>query len=184
MMGKDKKVDDNNVKNEQDLTLLLDSIQNDINRQVQIITTIDTKASILIALNAGILVITFRDTLSLVQILFSIVSIIIVVVGQVLIKQCLNSLGHIDFSSGLIKAYSLILFNPLAIFGIILYAIGVLFWLYALSKLDLSYAYPFLALTYVLVALAGWFFLNENISLIRWIGIIVICIGVVLISRS
>lgn len=113
-----------------------------------------------------------------------IISIIVVVAGQILIKKCLNNIGDIDFASGFISAYLKIFLNPLALLGIFLYALGVLFWVYALSKLELSYAYPFLALTYVLVALSSTIFLHEHISMIRWIGIITICFGVILISKT
>jgi drug/metabolite transporter (DMT)-like permease len=113
-----------------------------------------------------------------------IISVIIVVAGQVLIKRGLNDFCDLDFSSGLVVAYMKIFLSPFVILGIALYFIAVLFWLYALSKLDLSYAYPFLALTYVLVALASLFFLHEHISILRWIGILAIFFGVILISRS
>lgn len=118
-------------------------------------------------------------------IVFSIaMSILAVVAGQVLIKKGLNSLGSIDYASGIISAYVKMLLCPSVIGGIFLYGTGVIFWLYVLSKLDLSYAYPFLALTYVLMALCSAVFFHEHISLIRWIGIATICIGIFLITRT
>jgi multidrug transporter EmrE-like cation transporter len=53
-----------------------------------------------------------------------------------------------------------------------------------LSRVHLSFAYPILALGYVLTALCSWYLFNEAISPTRWAGIIVICVGVVLVSRS
>lgn len=64
------------------------------------------------------------------------------------------------------------------------YAVSILLWMSVLSKVEVSYAYPFLSVGYVLSAVAGYAFFNENISPIRIIGIVVICIGVILISRS
>ena len=53
-----------------------------------------------------------------------------------------------------------------------------------LSKVEVSYAYPFLSIGYILATLIGYFWLAEQLSLIRVIGMIIICIGVFLISRS
>lgn len=64
------------------------------------------------------------------------------------------------------------------------YAVSILLWMSVLSKVEVSYAYPFLSVGYVLSAVAGYAFFNENISPIRIVGIVVICIGVILISRS
>lgn len=64
------------------------------------------------------------------------------------------------------------------------YAISILLWLSVLSKVEVSYAYPFLSVGYVVASVAGYFFFSENLSPIRIAGIIVICIGVFLISRS
>ena len=113
-----------------------------------------------------------------------VMSMLLGVVGQLLIKKGLNVLGGIDFSSGLIAAYSKIFFSPFVALGISLYFLGVFFWLYALSKVELSFAYPFVSLSYVLVVVLSWLFLGESISLVRWAGVIVICFGVFLISRS
>ena len=64
------------------------------------------------------------------------------------------------------------------------YSVSILLWMSVLSKVEVSYAYPFLSVGYVLSAVAGYAFFNENISPIRIVGIVVICIGVILISRS
>jgi drug/metabolite transporter (DMT)-like permease len=112
------------------------------------------------------------------------ISVIVVVAGQVCIKKGLNSLEDIDFASSILLAYLKIFLSPFVVLGISLYIIGVFFWLYALSKVDLSYAYPFTALSYVLVAFLSSFLLGEQISAIRWTGIIGICLGVLLISRG
>ncbi len=55
---------------------------------------------------------------------------------------------------------------------------------YTLMKVDLSFAYPFVALSYVIIIITAWLFLGENISLLRLVGVLVICLGVFLISRS
>ena len=104
--------------------------------------------------------------------------------GRYLLRKDLTSLGNLDFSAALVGSFIKIFFSPLVILGISLYFLGVFFWLYALSKVDLSFAYPFVSVSYVLVVLLSWFVLGESISYLRWIGVILICSGVFLISRS
>ncbi|MFX0203081.1 MAG: EamA family transporter [Candidatus Hodarchaeota archaeon] len=106
------------------------------------------------------------------------------VVGQLLIKRGLNSLGYLDFSINFISSYLKIFFSPYVFLGCIIYFLAMCFWLYALSKVDLSFAYPFVALSYVLILVVSWGFLGESISLIRWSGVLIICFGVLLVSRS
>ena len=111
-------------------------------------------------------------------------SVIMIVIAQLFVKRGLNLLGTVEFSTGITRAYFKIFSSPLIIIGIIVYTIAVFFWLFGLSKVDLSFAYPFLALSYVLVILASLVILGEYISPLRWIGLAVICIGVLIISRS
>lgn len=64
------------------------------------------------------------------------------------------------------------------------YAISIILWMSVLSKVEVSYAYPFLSIGYVVASIAGYFFFAESLTPIRIVGILVICIGVFLISRS
>ena len=70
--------------------------------------------------------------------------------------------------------------------GLLCYAFSLFFWMYAISRLELSFAYPMLSLSYVLVYLVAsyWPLLGEQISPIRGAGIAIIIYGVYLISRS
>jgi drug/metabolite transporter (DMT)-like permease len=125
----------------------------------------------------------FKET-KMNAILTIIVSVCLAVTGQTIMKKALNSMGNIDFSSGLISSYMRIFFSPLFLFGSLFSALSIFFWIYSLTKMDLSYAFPFLSLSFVLVTLISWIILGENVPLLRWIGVSVICIGVFLISRS
>lgn len=113
-----------------------------------------------------------------------IVAVIIGIGGQLLIKKGLNSIGDLDFSGHFIGSYLKIFSSPYNISGVLIYFSSAFFWLYGLSKVNLSYAYPFLALSYVLILLGSWAFLGENITLLRWIGVFVICFGIFLVYKS
>ena len=120
--------------------------------------------------------------MSVIAVLF--IAMALAVSGQMFVKQGLNLLSPIDFSSGLVATYARIFLSPWVLLGSLLYFASVFFWIYALTKVELSYGFPFLALSYVLITLAACLFLGEKISLLRWIGVAVICIGVFLVSRS
>ena len=111
-------------------------------------------------------------------------AVILVVAGQTLAKLGMKTIGNIDTSGGLVEFYLKAFLNPYIFMGTLLYGSAVFFWLYVLSKVELSYAYPFLALTYILVILAAWLVLGESIPILRWIGLFVICIGVFLVAKS
>jgi multidrug transporter EmrE-like cation transporter len=74
--------------------------------------------------------------------------------------------------------------SPLMMGGLMLYGVGALSWIMVLSRMNLSYAYPFLALNFVLVALVSKVVLGEAIPLMRWVGIAFICAGIVAIANS
>jgi multidrug transporter EmrE-like cation transporter len=68
--------------------------------------------------------------------------------------------------------------------GMLCYAASVCVWLAALSKAPVSTAYPMLSLGYVVVAAVSVLWLGETLSAAKLAGIALICVGVVLVSRS
>ena len=68
--------------------------------------------------------------------------------------------------------------------GLGVYAIGIGSWMLCLSYLDLSYAYPFTGLNYVMVLGASWLLFHEEPSFQRIVGVLVICLGVALIPSQ
>jgi len=112
------------------------------------------------------------------------IAIVFSVISQLLIKAGLNTLGNINLSQGFTSFYLKIFLSPWVIMGIVAYTIAGFFWLYSLTKVDLSFAYPFLALSYVMILLFSRVFFYESVSLLRWAGVLVICLGVILVSRS
>jgi drug/metabolite transporter (DMT)-like permease len=112
------------------------------------------------------------------------ISVTIGVIGQLIVKKGLNLLGNLDFSVGLIRTFLRIFYSPYVILGSLVYFFATFFWLYGLAKVDLSFAYPFLALSYMLVILTSWLFLSETIPFARIVGVLVICFGVFLVAKS
>jgi drug/metabolite transporter (DMT)-like permease len=74
--------------------------------------------------------------------------------------------------------------NPIVITGFSLYVISVIAWLLVLAKLAVSFAYPFVSLGFVLIAVYAHFGLHEPLSTFRIVGISLIFAGVLLVAKS
>jgi multidrug transporter EmrE-like cation transporter len=74
--------------------------------------------------------------------------------------------------------------NVNVVVGLGIYALSLVFWLTALSRVDLSYAYPFASLSYAVMLVASWKLFGENLSFPRLLGTLLIIIGVLVISRT
>jgi len=74
------------------------------------------------------------------------------------------------------------IFSPWVMLGITLLIIWLLSRMALLSWADLSYVIPVTALAYVASAITGHFFLNEKITLTRWMGTLFIVAGTVLVG--
>lgn len=68
--------------------------------------------------------------------------------------------------------------------GCFAYGLSLLFWLYVLSKMELSKAYPMVSLGYVFAMILGYLFLHETINFAKIVGICLIIVGVIFISRG
>ena len=74
--------------------------------------------------------------------------------------------------------------TPVLLLGGFLYALSFYFYLNALTALDFSKAAPAMSVSYVMVVLAGQFLFHENVTAIRWAGVVLVILGVFFISRS
>jgi drug/metabolite transporter (DMT)-like permease len=113
------------------------------------------------------------------------ISVILSMVGQLILKRGMSDLGPVSFTNrGLPEIIWAIATDPFIIVGMVIYAVSVLYWLVGLSRVPLSYAYPFISLSYVLILGASFFLLGEHLSLLRISGVLVICLGVLLVAFS
>jgi len=74
--------------------------------------------------------------------------------------------------------------NPLFLSAVALYILGFVIWLIVLSKLELSFAYPILALSYCFVPFLSHRLFGEEVSPMRWVGVGIICFGVCVVGLS
>jgi multidrug transporter EmrE-like cation transporter len=106
--------------------------------------------------------------------------------AQLLLKVAARGLAHFsDFGLQTALGSVLILSRSWAFWlGMLCYGSSVCVWLAALSKAPVSTAYPMLSLGYIVVAAVSVIWLGETLSLPKVAGIALICVGVVLVSRS
>lgn len=105
------------------------------------------------------------------------------VTGEVLLKIGIN---HVTSQVGAFSLDPRILWATFTdwrvILGFALVFGGAIFWLGVISRVDLSFAYPLLALNYVIILIPSRILLNESVSPIRLIGAFIIVIGVIVIT--
>jgi multidrug transporter EmrE-like cation transporter len=77
-----------------------------------------------------------------------------------------------------------IAFNPFVMVGLFLYFSSAAVWLLVLSRVQVSFAYPFVALGVALTALLGRFFFNDTFSAAKIVGTLLIMSGVIVMSRA
>jgi multidrug transporter EmrE-like cation transporter len=105
--------------------------------------------------------------------------------AQIVLKQGMRTIGDFAFTlANLVPVGIRVASNPFVLLGIGFYGISVVVWLMVLSRVDVSYAYPMLSVGYIVAALAGKALFNEPVDAVRWLGIITICFGVYLITRT
>ena len=74
--------------------------------------------------------------------------------------------------------------NPWVLGGLSLYFAGALVWLLVLAKVDVSYAYPFVGLGFILTMVLGRMVFGELVTVPRLFGTLLVALGVVLIART
>jgi multidrug transporter EmrE-like cation transporter len=106
-------------------------------------------------------------------------------ISQMLLKQGMNSIGKFEFSGGsLWSVFPLVALNPYVVGGLAVLVFSMGLHLMALSRVELSFAYPFLSVSYVLVLLAGYLWFGEAINASRIVGVGLICVGTFFVARS
>ena len=106
-------------------------------------------------------------------------------ISQMLLKQGMNTIGKFEFNGGsLASMFPVVALNPYVIGGLAVLVFSMGLHLMALSRVDLSFAYPFLSVSYVLVLFAGYFWFGEAINSARMLGVALICVGTFFVARS
>ncbi len=116
------------------------------------------------------------------SLLLIIFTVIINTSGQFIVKTGVNRLGFVALSDPHMIFRALT--SWLVILGFVIYFASAIIWISILSRAELSWAFPILSLSYVLTAILSPVFLHESFQPQRLIGILVICLGVFLVTKT
>jgi multidrug transporter EmrE-like cation transporter len=106
-------------------------------------------------------------------------------VAQLALKASVTDMGPISITMDTaLPVLSRLAVEPWLWLGFFCYGLSIVVWILALSRIDVSIAYPMLSIGYIVNALAAWALLGETLNTHRVVGIGVIIIGVVILTRS
>lgn len=113
--------------------------------------------------------------------LWALISILLGAIAQYLLKI---GMAHVNYELGFKHLFRDVISNLPLWGGISCYGLSMVFWLYVLSKMELSKAYPMVSLGYVFTLIIGYFLLNESINTFKIVGILLIVCGVYFITKG
>jgi multidrug transporter EmrE-like cation transporter len=120
------------------------------------------------------------------SLLFLIVSVSLAAAGQLTLKSAMNEIGRIGAAEAAAATQTLLRAakEPRLWAGLALFGVSALFWLVVLSRVPLSFAYPFVGVSYVAVVTISRLVLHEHVPALRWLGVGVVALGIALVGFS
>lgn len=115
-----------------------------------------------------------------------ITSVSLAVAGQLTLKSAMAKVGRIGTAevSAPVATVKKVAREPLLWAGLFLFGLSALFWLVVLSHVPLSVAYPVVGLSYILIVVFSRFALHESVPMLRWLGVLVVAVGIGIIGLS
>jgi len=114
-------------------------------------------------------------------------SVVLAGFAQITLKTGVNHVteasggGELHMNADSLKS---LLSSPIIWGGLVLFGLSAIVWLFALSRASLSFAYPFAALSYVLIVLFSVLVLHEDVPVLRWVGVGFIVTGILLVAQT
>jgi uncharacterized membrane protein len=114
-------------------------------------------------------------------------SVVLAGIAQITLKTGVNHVtdaaggGELHMNAENLKS---LLSSPIVWGGLLLFGLSAIVWLFALSRASLSFAYPFAALSYVLIVLFSVLVLHEDVPVLRWVGVAFIVTGIMLVAQT
>lgn len=105
-------------------------------------------------------------------------------VGQMILKIGMNQVGAVQINNGIVQSFFKMFTNPYVIGGLGFFGLNAFLWLIVLSREKLSFAYPMVAFAYIVTILLSKYVLHEDVPPLRWVGLSVIIVGILLIAKS
>ena len=113
-----------------------------------------------------------------------ILTIVLTVYGQMILKYRMDTVGELPHDMiAKTRTLFLLVFDPLIFSGLVAAFLASLAWMAAVSRFDLSHAYPFMSLNFVLVLLLSAWLLNEPMTIPKMVGVTLIVLGTIIASQ-
>lgn len=106
------------------------------------------------------------------------------VIGQLTLKKGIGNVGVITLSGLHWGLVLLMLKQPFIVLGFCCYFLSAGLYMVVISQVPLSLAYPLVSIGYILVVFFSRIFFHEQVTVWRWLGVFLICTGVILVARS
>lgn len=117
--------------------------------------------------------------------IFILITVVLNAASQLLMKTGMAQVGKAELSgSQIFTLLSAAAFNPFIILGLATMTASMATHLLSLSRFDVSFAFPFLSLAYVIVLAWGYFVLGEAVNLMRVAGVAIIVAGTIVLANS
>jgi uncharacterized membrane protein len=121
--------------------------------------------------------------MSLVAVLIALCCQMLIVVGQLFLKHAMNTAGAERADTAELRAAKRKAMRDFAL-GVGCMACWFFLWLGLLNRYDISKLFVFEGLNPALMATAAWLILKERMSVNAWIGLILVCVGITIVSSS
>jgi multidrug transporter EmrE-like cation transporter len=124
------------------------------------------------------------DWKSIMNFLYILATVLFTVYGQLVVKWQVAQAGAYPLATSERLNFLLkLLLNPWIISGVAAGFFALLCWMIAMTRFDLSYAYPFMSLAFVFVLILSLIFFHEIVIMLKMIGVMLIVVGIIIGSR-
>ena len=110
-------------------------------------------------------------------------SVVVAAIAQLTLKHGMNQVGVLDIGQP-VQAARRALTNVFVWAGLAIFVVSAASWVVVLSKTSLSFAYPFVSITYVVILLFDGWVLHEGVPSLRWLGVALIIAGIFVVSTT
>lgn len=121
----------------------------------------------------------------LIEHLFIFSTIVFTVYSQLIMRWRVSEAGPLPHNLSDKLGYVItLLLNPWVMSGIVATFLAGVSWMLAMTKFEISYAYPFISLNYLLVLAAGFLLFNETLSAAKLAGSALVIVGIIVIAKG
>lgn len=104
--------------------------------------------------------------------------------AQLILKAGANRINeNLEKATGAWSIFWTLVNMPIIV-GMCIYVISAVTWIWILTKVDISIAYPFISLGFIMTLFFGWWVFDESLTTPKIIGTVLIMIGCIFITRS